>query len=102
MSDKVSVNVVVNKPDVRATVHTTNTSIAVPVEVSTKGGDKHYTYVQTVPSDVWIVNHKLGKYPSVSIVDSANTALIGDIDYIDVNTCKLTFIGAFSGKAYFN
>lgn len=102
MSDKVKVNVMVNKPDISTTVHTTNSSINIPVEVSKGAGDKHYTFVQRIPADVWIVNHKLGKYPSVSIVDSANTEIIGDVDYIDINTCRLTFVGAFSGKAYFN
>lgn len=103
MSDKVKVNVMVNKPDVSATVHTTSPSINIPVEVSTKGsGDKHYTFIQRVPSDVWEVKHNLNKYPSVSIVDSANTEIIGDVDYIDLNNCRLTFVGAFSGKAYFN
>lgn len=36
------------------------------------------------------------------IVDSAGTVVIGEIDYLDDNTVRLTFCAAFSGTAYFN
>lgn len=61
-----------------------------------------YIYNQIAASAVWVVEHNLGKYPSVTIVDSANTVMIGDIRYIDTNNVVLTFTAAFSGKAYFN
>ena len=64
--------------------------------------DKHYEYRQLTPSAMWEVEHNLDKYPAVSIVDSAGTAVIGDIEYLDANRVKLMFQSAFSGKAYFN
>ena len=66
------------------------------------GSDKHYLHTQSVASDTWTVKHSLGKYPAVTVVDSAGTVVIGDVEYIDTNTCVLKFNGAFSGKAYFN
>jgi len=36
------------------------------------------------------------------VVDSADDVVHGEIRYIDDNTVTLTFVGAFSGKAYFN
>lgn len=65
-------------------------------------GDLSYTHTQLDPEAVWTVSHNLGKKPSVTVVDSADTAVIGEIDYIDENNVTLTFIAAFSGKAYFN
>ncbi len=66
------------------------------------GEDKHFTFIQNVASDVWEVEHNLNKYPSVTIVDSAENIVIGDIVYLDGNNVRLTFAAPFSGKAYFN
>lgn len=65
-------------------------------------GDKHFLFVQSIASDVWKIKHDLNKYPSVTVVDSANSVVIGDVTYIDENNVRLTFSGAFSGKAYLN
>jgi len=64
--------------------------------------DKTFIYEQAVPSATWNVNHNLDKFPSVAVVDSANTTVEGGIEYIDENNLTLTFTGAFSGKAYLN
>jgi len=75
------------------------------VNVSISGGavsDAHYTHTQSVPSSQWTVQHNLGKKSSVTVVDSADAIVFGDVDYIDSNNVTITFNGAFSGKAYFN
>lgn len=64
--------------------------------------DKEYTYTQSSASNVWVINHNLEKFPSVTIVDSANTVVIGDITYNTTNQLTVTFNGSFSGKAYLN
>jgi hypothetical protein len=66
------------------------------------GGDLSHTHTQGVPLDTWAVTHNLGKFPSVSVVDSAGTLVEGGVQYIDANNVVLTFVGAFSGVAYFN
>ena len=43
-----------------------------------------------------------GQRPSVSIVDSANTEVIGEVEHIDTNNLTIKFSAAFSGKAYLN
>lgn len=63
---------------------------------------KRYTHHQLASVDTWSINHNLGKYPSVTIVDSAGTMVVGDILYIDENNLQVTFSSAFSGKAYLN
>lgn len=64
--------------------------------------DKTFVYEQNLPASVWNVKHDLEKYPAVTVVDSAGTEVIGAVDYIDLNNVVLTFVGAFSGKAFFN
>lgn len=64
--------------------------------------DKYYRHVQGSPSATWTVTHNLGKRPAVSVVDSAGSLVEGDISYTNDNTAVLTFVGAFSGEAYFS
>ena len=64
--------------------------------------DKFLVYNRTVPSNEWVINHNLEKYPSVTVVDSANSIITGEVTYIDMNNLKITFQAAFSGRAYLN
>ena len=65
-------------------------------------GDKTFIFEQGIPSDTWEINHTLNKYPSVTVVDSMNTVVIGQVKYIDLGKIIITFNGKFSGKAYLN
>lgn len=65
-------------------------------------GDKTYIHTQALAASVWEVEHNLDKYPSVTVVDSGNSVVIGEVVYIDSNNIRITFTSAFSGKAYFN
>lgn len=64
--------------------------------------DKNYVHNQIVASNFWEIQHNLDKYPSVSIIDSGNNLVVGEIKYIDSNNIIITFTSVFSGKAYFN
>ena len=64
--------------------------------------DKSYVFDQMVPSDVWDIYHALNKFPSVSVVDSSDRIVIGDVEYINQNLLRVTFNGSFAGKAYLN
>ena len=64
--------------------------------------NSHFVYSQILASQEWIVDHTLGKYPSVSVVDSSGNLVIGGIHYISDNQLVLTFSSEFSGKAYLN
>lgn len=59
-----------------------------------------YHHIQSSPSAVWTINHNLGFYPNVTIVDSAGSVVEGDVTYPNTNTMVLTFTGGFSGDAY--
>jgi hypothetical protein len=64
--------------------------------------DAHYIHEQIVPASTWVIQHNLGKYPSVTIVDSAGNVQIGDVEYIDTNNLTVSFTGSFGGRAYLN
>lgn len=61
-----------------------------------------YVHTQMVASNSWIIIHNLGKYPSATIVDSAGTMVVGEVEYISLNEIRIYFNAAFSGKAYLN
>lgn len=69
--------------------------------VSTSIKFKHI-HVQAVPALEWNIIHELNCYPSATIVDATKTEVIGNIEYIDLNTLKVSFSAAFSGEAYLN
>lgn len=64
--------------------------------------DKTYVYKQLESSDTWIIKHNLNKYPNVTIVDSGDNMVFGETHYDSENQITISFIGAFSGKAFLN
>lgn len=61
-----------------------------------------FIFTQGLPKYRWDIQHNLKKYPSVTIVDSAGTEVIGDVQYINENKITILFSSSFSGKAYLN
>ena len=61
-----------------------------------------YVFTQSTPAAVWTINHDLNKYPAVSIVDSANDEVIGEVHYTSTSQVVITFSAGFSGKAFLN
>lgn len=66
------------------------------------GSDANYLHVQNTPTTAWHVTHNLGKYPSVSIIDSGGTVVEGLVLHNSVNDCTITFALAFAGSAALN
>lgn len=54
------------------------------------------------PQPEWIIEHNLGKYPSVTTVDTTGYMIIGQVQYVDLNTVKINFTTATNGKAFLN
>lgn len=61
---------------------------------------KRYTHIQGIPSAVWNISHTLNGFPSVTIIDSADNVVVGDVQYNNSSSITVYFSGAFSGKAY--
>lgn len=78
-----------------------NVNIDIGIDSPGKG-DKFFKFTQAVPSSVWEIVHNLDKNPSVTVVDSAENVVIGDVEYINSNKLIVRFVSGFSGKAYLN
>ena len=79
-----------------------NKPIEAIFELNAIMSDKFFVFEQGVASEVWEVNHKLNKFPSVTVVDTAENIVDGSVEYIDYDNVIIRFNGAFKGKAYFN
>ena len=72
-------------------------------------GDKNILHTQSSSSNTWTVNHNMGKYPSVSIVECDPTAnevdgdlVIGEVTYNSINQLTIKFASDIRGVAYIN
>ncbi len=59
-----------------------------------------FEFEQASPSEVWKINHKLARFPQVTIVDSSGRVVSGEVKYVDNMNVEVYFNGGFSGKAY--
>lgn len=62
--------------------------------------NERYVHTQGSPSTDWSITHPLGGRPSVTIVDSAGTVVIGEVTYVSDTQVTVTFTAPFSGFAY--
>ena len=101
-------NIVVQPEQTSVTV---NRPLVRIVEVLLKGpkgdpgtgtGDLQYSADLTPVSASFLVQHNLGKNPSVSVVDTAGSQIDCLVTYIDANTLQIDSNAAFSGTAYLN
>jgi hypothetical protein len=59
-----------------------------------------YVHIQEVASATWNITHGLGFTPNITVVDTAGTVVEGSYNYPNSSTVVLSFVGAFSGRAY--
>ena len=58
------------------------------------------TFVQSTPSDEWVINHSLPFAPAVTIIDSAGTRIETEIVYDSPTQIRSIASAGFSGIAY--
>jgi hypothetical protein len=61
-----------------------------------------YSQCFDIPSANWTITHNLGKFPSVTVVDSTNTLVVGNVVYTNSNIINITFNSAFAGCVFLN
>jgi hypothetical protein len=66
-----------------------------------EGADKTYSTSFTVTNEV-IVTHNMNKYPAVTVIDSAEEEVEGEVDYISPNQLVVRFVYPFSGRIVCN
>ncbi len=72
------------------------------VDLGDLGNDLNYTHSQSSSSASWVINHNLGKMPSVTVQNGSGDNVHGDVTYTDTNNLTITFNTAFTGIAYLN
>jgi len=66
----------------------------------TPGQTLRHVHAQASATSVWTINHTLGGYPAVTVVDSALTTVIGEVSYVSTSQVVVEFTAPFSGYAY--
>jgi hypothetical protein len=61
---------------------------------------RRHVHTQGTASTTWTITHQLGGRPQVTIVDSADTVVVGEVTYNSNSEVEVNFTSAFSGFAY--
>ena len=72
------------------------------ITLASLNDDANFVFTQGVPSATWNITHNLGKFCSVTVVDTSKQIVIGDITYTNDNSLTITFSAPFSGEAFLN
>lgn len=62
--------------------------------------NERHVHEQLSVSAVWTINHTLEGFPSVTVVDSAQTVVVGEVSYVSPSQIVINFSAPFSGKAF--
>lgn len=65
-------------------------------------GASSFVHTQSVPTDTWVIDHGMDKYPSIICFDSAGDEIEGLISYPSMSQTTVTFSAATGGIAYLN
>ena len=65
-------------------------------------GAPTFIFNQVAPSNQWNITHNLGKFPSITVIDTGDTVVSGEYIYNNNNQVTLNFSVPFSGKAFLN
>ncbi len=94
-------NVIITEEDGSVAVQDTSLNITTTSLISLVGGST-YVHTQSSPAATWTISHNLGRRPSVTVVDSAGSVVIGEVTYLSDNSLRVEFSAGFSGQAYLN
>ena len=72
------------------------------ITIASLNDDANFVFTQVIPSATWNITHNLGKFCSVTVVNTSNEIVIGNVTYVNDNSLTITFSAPFSGKAYLN
>lgn len=94
-------NVIVNEDTPNTVIINQDAPNQIVVRIGGAGGNtRRHVHTQASPSTTWVINHTLGGKPSVSVVDSADTMVVGEVTYNSNSQVTVEFTAAFSGYAY--
>ena len=65
-------------------------------------GTTTFDFTQPTPATTWNINHGLGKFPSITVINNIGEVVFGEYLYVDSNNITISFSSGFAGKAYLN
>ena len=58
-----------------------------------------FIHIQPTPSNSWVIDHNMDCHPRVTVIDSGNSQVEGDVTYNTLNKVTIDFGASFSGRA---
>ncbi len=58
-----------------------------------------HTHYQNTPASVWVIEHNLGFWPNVYVLDTNGDECEGEVSNINFNRTDIHFSAAFAGRA---
>lgn len=58
-----------------------------------------FEYVQAAPSDLWNVNHNLGRRPIVAVYSVGGVEITADVVHLSINQLQVNFAAPVAGFA---
>jgi hypothetical protein len=59
-----------------------------------------FQHIQSAASDTWEIEHNLGFFPNVTVIDSGGNMVEANVTYTNTATLTITLSSAISGVAY--
>lgn len=94
-----TVTVTENSSSTVVSVPLTSTVTAITVGPQGPAGSGAYVHTQTTVSSTWTINHNMGFYPSVELLDTGSQEIDGEISHPSVNQTVVTLNPASAGFA---
>ena len=82
------------------TVQTTVNNVIVTTGSIATGATRRHVHTQGSPSTTWTITHTLGGKPQVTVVDTGDNVVHGDVQYLSSTQIVCSFSASFSGLAY--
>ena len=83
-----------------ADVVVNNQARTIAVNIKSDLLNNYFVYQTDQPMSNWDINHGLNKYPNINLVDNTNSAIMGDIHYVDLNHIVVSFTEPICGRAF--
>ncbi|KJV08072.1 hypothetical protein [Methylocucumis oryzae] len=58
-----------------------------------------FLYTQSTSSDIWVVNHNLGRRPNVQVTNLGGMQIIAEVQHISINQVTIYFDTPMAGLA---
>lgn len=72
---------------------------ATTTELAALADRLYHHHVQDIADDEWVITHALGYRPNVTITDTTDDVVWGDVRYPSVSEVRITFSAPLAGRA---